>query len=499
MAISDSGAPASPLVPDRPGPAARWFVPIVVTLGVIAALIRAWQASRTELWFDEIFTLWVARLPWREMFTAVANDVHPPLHFTIIKLWRSLGGESSLWIKLSSVLPGALTVAALAPIGRRMFGTGAGLIAAALLAFNGTHVLVSQEARFYPWLALWVWLAAGLAWSWVDRPGRRTAIVFVVVEALGLYTHYLSGLAYAFLFLWGLAVLAREPRRIPAWIGLHVVVALLFAPQLPTLVHQVARDTGEHWIRAARPQALLSLSRRLAFSALYLIPLVAVLALVPLFRARQHRAAALVWIVTLPPVLLTFMLTHAGAHLFTERYMYWVIPGFCLLYGAALASIRPAWLAAVLTGALMVQGVRTITGPAFGEARELAVATRYLEAHVAAGDQVLCVDTHSLTYIRQHGTRLPGAWLLWPTARVPYYDGALVIPGAWYRPPAALDSLTAAHTRWWGVRARRGDQDPHAADWRFIAAGGTPALQLSAIAVWRGPLPDSAAAESLAR
>ena len=40
-----------------------------------------------------------------------------------------------------------------------MFGARAGVLAALLLALNGTHVLVSQEARSFAWLALWVWLA----------------------------------------------------------------------------------------------------------------------------------------------------------------------------------------------------------------------------------------------------------------------------------------------------------------------------------------------------
>jgi uncharacterized membrane protein len=461
----------------------------LATAGVvaIALTVRVWAASRSELWFDEIHTLWVARLDWPSLFRTVAHDVHPPLHFAIIKLWRALGGEASLWIKTSSVLPGTALVGAMVWLGRSLFDTRAGLIAALLLALHGVHVVVSQEARAFAWLALWVWLAVGFGFRYVREPRAVDAIGLLLSEALGLWTHYLSGLVFACLFVWGVIVLERKPVRIAHWIGLHLAVTALFAPQLPTFVAQTQRDTGAHWIHHASWSSLLSLVRHTAFGSLVLLAPFAVLAALPLARAGERGAAITIVSVIAPVVAITFVITRLGGHIYTERYMYWIVPGCVLMAAAGMAGLRTRWLAWALTLVFLVQGIRVVAGPPPAEPAHLAETQQWLTPRVTPDDAILCVDTHSLFYLRQHAPGLPPAGLLWPGGRPPYYEGTELIPSAWIHDERMLDSLASAHVHWWAVRTVHGGVDSGPTARLLLRAGGRTVFSSGSTTVLEGP------------
>jgi uncharacterized membrane protein len=480
-------------------PSDRSFTIALSALALVALAIRLWQASRTELWFDEVFTLWIARMDWHGLVATAARDVHPPLHFAIVKLWRGLGGESSFWIKLTSVIPGVALVVTIATLGRSMFGARAGLIAAALVAMHGDQVMVAQEARAYVWLALSVWLAVGSAWRWV-RDGRiGDGIGVVLAEALGLWSHYLAGAMFACLFVWGVVALLRTPRRIGHWIGLHLAVAALFAPQLPTFIAQMRRQSGDHWVRHVSWGSLFTLARHTAFASTVLLAPFMVLATLPLARRGERKAASLVWSLVLPVVGVMFAITMAGGHLFTERYMHWIMPGMCLVAAAGLAGLRTRWLAWVLVTAFVVQGARVIAASPDPEADHLAEAQHYLETRVGPGDALVCADSHSLLYLRQHATRLPGAILLLPGEPLHYYEGSLVIPPEWMHQGTALDSLAAARVRWWAVRTAHGGASSEPAAALLERAGGRIVLRHGESSVYEGPAGADTAGSEAAR
>ncbi|MFI5370293.1 MAG: glycosyltransferase family 39 protein [Candidatus Eisenbacteria bacterium] len=463
----------------------------LATAGIVALALalRLWEASRSELWFDEIYTLWVARLDWPSLLRTVAHDVHPPLHFAIVKLWRALGGEASLWIKTSSVLPGVVLVGAMVWLGRAMFGTRAGLIAALLLALHGTHVMVSQEARSFAWLALWVWLAAGFAFRWIRDARAADAVGLLASEALGLWTHYLSGLVFVCLFVWGALALGRQRVRLAHWIGLHLAVTALFAPQLHTFVTQTRRDTGAHWIHNASWSSLFSLARHTAFASTALLAPFAALVAVPMMRARERAAAVMIVGLTVPVVAIGFAIGRMGGHIYTERYMYWIIPGFVLMAAAGIAGLRTRWLAWALVLVFAIQGMRVVTGPPPAEPTHLGEAQRWLASHMAPGDAIVCADTHSLFYLRQHATTLPPASLFWPGAAPPYYEGTEMIPAAWIHGDGLLDSLAAARVPWWAVRTVHGGVDSGPAAGLILRAGGRVVLSRGATTVYEGRPP----------
>jgi len=356
-----------------------------------------------------------------------------------------------------------------------------------LLAVHGVHVLVSQEARAFAWLALWVWLAVGFAHRYVRDPRAGDATGLLLCEALGLWTHYLSGLVFACLFIWGAVVLARSRVRLAHWLGLHLAVTALFAPQLHTFMTQIHRDTGEHWIHHASWSSLFSLARHTAFGAIWTLVPFAVLAALPLARPRERGAAIMIACLIVPVVASTFAITRMGGHVYTERYMDWIVPGCVLMAAGGLAGLRAPWLAWVLTLVFVIQGIRVVAGPPPAEPTHLAAAQRWLTPRVASGDAIVCVDTHSLFYFRQHASALPPAVLLWPGGRPPYYEGAELIPSVWIQDERYLDSLATTHVRWWAVRTVHGGVDSGPTARLLQRSGGHVAFAAGSTTVFEGP------------
>ncbi|HYM82121.1 MAG TPA: glycosyltransferase family 39 protein [Candidatus Limnocylindria bacterium] len=476
--ISDSGAANATT-------SRRYFVVTAVAIVALAVAVRVREAGLTRLWFDEIYTLWVARLPLDRLLATVAADVHPPLHFLLVAAWRAIGGESDVWIRSLSVVAGVATVAALIQLGRTMAGPTAGLLAAALLTLHRTHVFFSTESRAYALLWLWLTLAVWFAWRWLETRRPRDGAVYVVCAVAALYTHYLAGIVLAFLALWVLVDLRGERRHVPAWLALNAAVVVGFAPQLPTLLAQVARNTAEHWLQPPGLGSLVNLARHSAFGMTALIVPLGLLAALPLLRPSQRRAASLLWTITLLPVLLCWLLSRAGLHLYSERYMFFVLPGASVLVAAGIAGLRRRWVGVTAALVVLVAGARSLAlSRPLPEAVEQAAALERLQRRVAGAQTILAADTHSLLFMRHHWPQHERTRLLWLGAEVPYYDAALVIPHSWIVGPATLDSLARMGAPWFAIHTHNSGSDVSAAIIRIQSLAGPPELTLELVKVW---------------
>jgi mannosyltransferase len=456
----------------------------------MAAAFRWRAASESHLWFDEIYTLWIARLPLGELLRHVAGDIHPPLHYLLVKAWRHLGGEGDVWMRSLSVLTGLATVAVLVPAGRDLFNRRAGWIGATLLALHRAHVGFSAESRSFALLFLALTVAAWMAWRWIAHGRTRDAAGYVVAAAVALYTHYMSGVLLALVAGWGLLVLAREPRRALRWVALHAAIAVLFLPQLPTLLVQAHRLQADHWVKDPTLGNLGNFSRKLAFGySLLVVPLLA-LAAWPLFRRSQHLAGSLLWTAFLVPVALLWALSMAGAGLFLERYMFFALPAFCLLVGAGLSGIGNAWARRLASLALFAIAARSITlQEPQAEATALARAEDWLRPRVRAGEVVVHADAHSLLYARHYAPDAGRHVLLALDDSIPYYEGELLIPEAWRVSPGDVRRLAASGAPWWGVHERYGYPGAEPAADSIAAAAATPGDTLGRVTLWAGSGP----------
>jgi Dolichyl-phosphate-mannose-protein mannosyltransferase len=416
---------------------------VLALILAVALGARLWLAHSTHLWFDELYTLWIARLPFADLLRAVAGDVHPPLHYALEWAWRRLGGDGDLWIKSLSVVTGLANVALMYVLGRDLFGRREGVLAAALLAVHPAHVAFSQEGRSYALLFLALTFATWRGWRWLGG----------------------------------------------------ALAALLFAPQVPTVLLQLQRLNGDHWVKPPTLGALFNVIRLLSLGPLYLVPPLALAALLPLLRARQRPAAAFLWMTSLVPMLVLWGLAMRGAGVFVERYMFFTLPAWCMLIAAGIVGLSPLPLRAGAALVVLASALRALLlrEPQV-EARHLTEIERWLSPRVAAGDVVVHADAHSLVFARHYALDAGRHVLLLATPRLPYYEGDLIIPREWRVDTAFVDSLALSGARWWAVSYRAGYAGSDVAAARLASAARDTTLALPRATVWRGGgAPDAAA------
>jgi uncharacterized membrane protein len=133
----------------------------ILALTLLALGLRVYRLEAQSLWSDEGLSLYRARLTLGENLTNVivvppgvpTQDTNPPLYFILLSALRAVAGESEFSLRFLSVMAGVAWVPLLYLTGRRLFSAQAGVIAAVLGAFSSFFVWYSQEARMYTLLA----------------------------------------------------------------------------------------------------------------------------------------------------------------------------------------------------------------------------------------------------------------------------------------------------------------------------------------------------------
>lgn len=332
-----------------------WLWMLAALLVLLAAYgVRVHLLGAQSLWNDEGSAYVQATRPLPEIAQNAARDIHPPLYYALLAVWRALTGESEFALRALSALASLLTVAFAYGIGRRLYGRFAAITAALLVGFNTFQIYYAQEARMYALLALWaaaaMWALINLTLTETPRHRWRYAAALALLNAAGLWTQYVYPalmLAQGALFvLW---MLARMRARLPVrhvfalYVAANVATLILFAPWVSTAWAQLTTwpNTGappEIGEQIAVISAYLTVGVTYPYAA-YGVPVAFVL----LFGLLTRSARPLAWWRMSVPVI--WALTLAGGFiavgLFREANLKFLLPAQA---GFALWIARGLWV-----------------------------------------------------------------------------------------------------------------------------------------------------------
>ena len=301
---------------------------LLVTVAVGAAL-RLYHLGGESLWFDEAYSIQLARGTLAHILGERTTDIHPPLYYVALHVWMLAAGHSEAAARLLSALCSIATIPAAALVARRLFNQPVALVTAAIVAISPFHVEFAQEARMYALLCLTATLSVGAFVTLFDfeRSERRPwRITYVLATTLMLYTHIYSVFIVAAEVV-SLGVIWRIDRDafrrvLGPWLRLTAVVGVLYLPWLTSLADQVSRVQGSFWI--ARPMLVSVLFPFAAFTgwfpAVVLVPL-AGYGLKRLFAATGARPPVVFvapWLAA--PIVLPFLLSFVGSPIFHYKY-----------------------------------------------------------------------------------------------------------------------------------------------------------------------------------
>ena len=261
---------------------AQLFLTVVLTfiLG-LAAYLRLAGLGAESLWLDEGYTVAFTGLPFGKMMAYIATrDVHPPLYYILIKIWRNLG-DSEVLLRLPSAVFGVAAVAYIWSMVEEHWGAAAASASSLLLATSEMAIYYSQEARMYSLLFLLTVLSLRCFLRFVvlfrfageegqgnsfPRAAARDCLGLTVYTLALLYTHNVA------VFLWGgqlfaggllgLVSIVRSRRRrsggdtgnpviqhgaFRQWLVCQAVIGAFYLPWLLALFGQSANVHSRFW------------------------------------------------------------------------------------------------------------------------------------------------------------------------------------------------------------------------------------------------------------
>ncbi len=235
----------------------RWGTAVLLLLTTgLALALRLYDIGAQSLWYDEGFSVFLARMNPGEIAARTAADIQPPLYYYLLHAWIGWLGDSEAALRSLSALFGAIAVALVFAVGRRLLRPGAALLAALFLAVSPLHLWYGQEARMYSLLVLETLLSSWClleALRTEDQPATSRRLWwggFVLSSAAALYTHYFAAFVLAFqVVYWMAALLSKKHHRrelLFAGLAAGLLIALAYAPWLPHLLTRYAADLS-YW------------------------------------------------------------------------------------------------------------------------------------------------------------------------------------------------------------------------------------------------------------
>lgn len=219
--------------------------------GIIILAMAACLAIglRQSVWFDEAYSLLLAKQAPAEIIRLTGLDTHPPLYYLLLHYW----GEFFQWnvaaLRLLSVLGYGGALVGIGLLVRRLFGARAALWAVGGAALSPLLMRYGFELRMYS-IASCIGVFATLSMVAArEAQGRRALwlwIGYAFLVAIGVYTVYYLVLLWVAHVVWLVWMHARSGERgwyrkwfSWPWLWAFAGSVLLFLPWLPTFVKQM--------------------------------------------------------------------------------------------------------------------------------------------------------------------------------------------------------------------------------------------------------------------
>lgn len=396
-----------------------------IILGIVlagAALLRLYALSSESFWFDETYSVWVARHSVGWHIELSTQRIFPPLYYLLLHFWLRLG-SSEFAVRSLSVLIGLGSIGAAYGLAKGLFDRRVGLLSALLLAVSPLHIWYSQEARMYILVAalglysayfMLLALREGKLWHW---------IAYVLSTAMLMNAHYFAIFLVPFQNAYALYLLLRrqvDRTVLWRWIASQVSVAVLSVIGLAGIF---SAESGywwgllDTWHGAPGIADLLGLmfefslgttvqGRLIYWGTLAVFGLCILWGLLYVIGRRAgalKRGIAtvdgwididgivLVLLYLLVPLSTVFFLSQFRSF-WVLRYIFPFLPPYCILVAYGLSRM-PLILRWTMVGLVVLASLWAVTDIYRDEQKEnWRAVIQYLSAREEAGDVILLVD-----------------------------------------------------------------------------------------------------------
>lgn len=227
----------------------------IIAIGIIFILISAFHSN---IWFDESYSVAIAKHNIFDIWKITGNDVHPALYYWLLHLVYLIFGNSVLAFRLFSVL----AIAILGILGythiRKDFGKNVGILFSYFTYFLPIMCTYSQEVRMYSWSCLIVAVMSIYAYRFYksikqnDNKKLKNLIIFGIFSIASCYIHYYglvtAGLINLLLLIFVIKNAKQDKKSLINFLVLAGIQIILYIPWLIYFIGQLKHVEGGFWI-----------------------------------------------------------------------------------------------------------------------------------------------------------------------------------------------------------------------------------------------------------
>lgn len=235
----------------------KWHL-ILIVFGIIFISLSAFH---TNMWFDEAYSVGIARQTFADIWNFGGHDVHPVLYYWVLRIVYLIFGQSLIAYRILSVIPIAIMIILGYTHIRKDFGEKVGFIFSFIAVFLPEMTTYAVEIRMYSWAILAVTVLAIYAYRLSKEDNTKNWIIFFISSLCSIYLHYYGLMAAGLINVLLLIHLIRNKRKkgLIFIISFGVVQALAYLPWLMYLASQMKTVSNGFWIGFTFPKTLMEL------------------------------------------------------------------------------------------------------------------------------------------------------------------------------------------------------------------------------------------------
>ena len=316
--------------------------------------ISLWIGLRQSVWFDEAYSIMVAKQSVGEAIRLTALDTHPPLYYLFLKAWACLFGWGELALRSLSVIFYGASIAVAGSFIKKYFNARTAVYVLLTLLLTPLLMRYGFEIRMYAMASLIGVVATAMLVRAHSSKRWTDWLIYGALVALGMYTLYYLALLWLAHLVWLVAMDAGRLRKSSwkecRWIGAYAFSLLLFLPWLSSFLKQVGNGA---LAPIGQPMNLEQLVGVISFNTIYqplwqLGVIASVLVVGVIFLAARainkslhikkiNRGILLLLVCYIVVPIAVLMLISLVKSMYVERYLAHVAIGLAMLAGASLA------------------------------------------------------------------------------------------------------------------------------------------------------------------
>ena len=226
----------------------RYYKKYILILVIF--LVNLSLCFNRSLWADEAWTALLMQNDFKDMMGIIANDVHPPLYFIILKIFTIFFGENIFVMKIVSLIPVIiLMILGVYYINKLFNNDTVASIFILLVGLSPSCLHMTVELRMYSWSILFVTWTGFLGYSIYLNNNIKDKILFVISGLLAAYTHNFNIIAEIFVYgIFFIAMFLKNKKTIKDSIIISLVTIVGYLPWLVISFNQLRQVNEDFWL-----------------------------------------------------------------------------------------------------------------------------------------------------------------------------------------------------------------------------------------------------------